>query len=404
MKTFLPILLLLAGQALATQPQVSNISASQRAGTYLVDVDYDLWTEGGHPAHVHAYISTDGGQTWPLHARTVSGQIGYEVLPGSNRHFEWDAGADYPHHILDNVKVKVVACRHTLGAMAVIPSGQFEMGETGVATPVHTVHLNHAFQLDRYEVSNLQYMLMAQWAIDNNLATVSGGNLMAHGEILLEMGATYSEITNSGNTLSLRMAPGAGQWGFNNSSYDPTHHPVKEVSWYGAACYCDWLSLMEGLEPYYNGQWSQIPVPRNPYAAEGYRLPTEAEWEYAAQWNDERSYPWGNDAPTCDLANFNNSPYCVGWTAPVGSTLDGSSALGLHDMAGNLWEWCNDWHAGYTSGTQYDPTGPASGSYRVRRGGDWYLSAPILRCAYRYYSTPSNASYGIGFRLCRTLP
>jgi formylglycine-generating enzyme required for sulfatase activity len=161
---------------------------------------------------------------------------------------------------------------------------------------------------------------------------------------------------------------------------------------------------MNGLPAYYNGAWTQVPSHNNPYAATGYRLPTEAEWELVAQYDDERTYPWGSAAPTCTLANYRPSGYCVGWTSPVGTYPAGASSLGLQDMAGNVWEWCNDWYESFSSSQQSNPAGPASGSYRVKRGGCWYFSATGLPCAYRNHGSPSYTDYGNGFRLCRTLP
>ncbi|MFC1572869.1 formylglycine-generating enzyme family protein, partial [Candidatus Eisenbacteria bacterium] len=166
--------------------------------------------------------------------------------------------------------------------------------------------------------------------------------------------------------------------------------------------YCDWLSLQAGLPRAYahSGDWSCNGG--DPYGAIGYRLPTDAEWEYATQIEGERIYPWGNEAPDCSRANFRPDGYCIEWTSPVGSYPDAPAALGLSDMAGNVWEWCNDWF-GCDLGTApvTDPTGPASGAYRLLHGGSWYHNDYHLRCATRIYTNPS---YGplIGFRAART--
>ncbi|MCK4414550.1 MAG: SUMF1/EgtB/PvdO family nonheme iron enzyme [Candidatus Eisenbacteria sp.] len=124
--------------------------------------------------------------------------------------------------------------------------------------------------------------------------------------------------------------------------YDPADHPVKVVNWFGAARYCDWLSLQAGLPRAYehSGDWSCNGG--DTYGAEGYRLPTDAEWEYAAQYEGERIYPWGDEAPNCSRVNFDDT--CVGWTSPVRSYPDAPEALALSDMAGNVWDWCDDWH------------------------------------------------------------
>jgi formylglycine-generating enzyme required for sulfatase activity len=283
--------------------------------------------------------------------------------------------------------------------MTLVPAGSFIMGQAGVATPEHEVTLTHDFLLGTTEVTNQQFREVAQWAVDSGYATVSGNQLIAYGVVLLDMSSSNCEIAYSEDQFSLRRAPGAGGWGFiNYATYDPSQHPVKMVSWSGAACYCDWLSLMNGLPAYYGGNWEQIPSQNSPYTATGYRLPTEAEWEFAAQCDDERTYPWGEAEPTCQLANSD----CIGWTSLVGTHPTGASALGLQDMAGNVWEWSNDWWASYASSPQLNPVGPASGGSRTVRGGYWNISPAYLPCALRDSDGPSTPYHGGGFRLCRT--
>lgn len=175
---------------------------------------------------------------------------------------------------------------------------------------------------------------------------------------------------------------------------------MTEVSWWGAAAYCDWLSMQAGFpRAYDHSDWSCNAS--DPYGATGYRLPTDAEWEYAAQFNDERIHPWGNEPPDCSRANYHG---CVGAAAPVGNYPAAPELLGLYDMAGNVWEWCNDWHTCDlgTSGVT-DPAGPGLGTYRVLRSGAWndgYLRA--LRCSERPNALPSNTYADGGFRIART--
>ena len=134
--------------------------------------------------------------------------------------------------------------------------------------------------------------------------------------------------------------------------------------------------MLENLPPFYMGNWDAS-MDHNPYQAEGYRLPTEAEWEYAAKYPDNRNWPWGNQpTATCGYTNARVAfaSYCIGWTTPVGSYQDGNSSLGISDMAGNVIEWVQDYFGEYYATPQTNPLGPPMGTLRVYRGGGWTAS------------------------------
>jgi len=394
------------------EERITNVNAVQRLSTRLIDVGYDLWTNNDLNATISAICSLDNGISWTIIPQTVSGAIGQNIAPGVGRTFTWDAGEDLPNVNISAMKIRLTACQNwATQEMVLIPAGQFVMGQAGVTTPEHSATLTHNLLLGRTEVTNAQFLDALNWAKEQGLVSIVGDYVQQYGMNLLrinESGLDYYEIRFNTGTQMFYLQPGtydAGSWGpghaYPGGSYDPADQPAKFVSWYGAACYCDWRSQMENLPLYYQGQWGQIPNPRNPYVAAGYRLPTEAEWEFAAQYDDERSYPWGPTTPSCTQANYRPSGYCFGWTSPAGAHPAGASGQGLQDMAGNVWEWCNDWYAVYTSSPVTDPQGPSTGSYRVLRGGCWYDGATYLPCAYRYYFMPSTASRGYGFRLCR---
>jgi len=164
--------------------------------------------------------------------------------------------------------------------------------------------------------------------------------------------------------------------------------PVEQVSWADAVGYANALSRREGLPECYSGStFSGL-------GCRGYRLPTEAEWEYAARAGTTAATYGKLDSVAWYDENSGQASHPVGQKQP--------NAWGLYDMLGNVWEWTGDWYGEY-SGTVTDPTGPATGSYRVLRGGSWNSYARNARAALRYYITPV-FRLTLGFRLSRTAP
>ncbi|AEF84429.1 serine/threonine kinase [Treponema primitia ZAS-2] len=185
--------------------------------------------------------------------------------------------------------------------------------------------------------------------------------------------------------------------GTNPSTLKGRRLPVESVSWFDAVEYCNKRSQREGLTLAYtiNGSGDSRTVTWN-RNANGYRLPTEAEWEYACRAGTTTPYSSGSsiDNTAWYSSNSERKPH------PIGEK--GANPWGLYDMHGNVWEWCWDWYGTYPSGSQTDPAGASSGSYRVRRGGGWSIVAQFVRSAFRRSNVPSFRYRTLGFRLVRS--
>jgi formylglycine-generating enzyme required for sulfatase activity len=175
------------------------------------------------------------------------------------------------------------------------------------------------------------------------------------------------------------------------------NHPVVLVSWFDAIEYCNWLSAQEGLTPVYTINGTNVTWNRD---ANGYRLPTEAEWEYACRAGNTNAYNTGAQIRQ-DQANFNN---IIRRTMRVGSYRP--NRFGLNDMHGNVWEWVWDWYGDYPEGAQTDPVGPSMDqglewATRVLRGGGWWNGVAAVRSASRLNTNPSTRLSHYGFRVAR---
>lgn len=259
--------------------------------------------------------------------------------------------------------------------MKYVEGGTFTMGDTfgegeSDEKPTHSVRLSE-FWMGETEVTNAQFCAFLN----------EKGNQTEDGQTWLDIDDSDCLIQKSGS----RYVPKSGY----------ADHPVIEVSWYGANAYCKWLSSKSSRK---------------------YRLPTEAEWEYAARGRGQKiKYAWGNGDPSGNVADETAKKENSDWTIFEGYT-DGyvrtapvkqfrENSLGLHDMSGNVWEWCQDWYASdyyaecKKEGTVSDPKGPTSGSSRVLRGGSWYNDPQLCRVADRGRYALADADGNGGFRV-----
>jgi len=187
----------------------------------------------------------------------------------------------------------------------------------------------------------------------------------------------------------------AALMGTNPSRFKRDTQPVEQVSWYDAVAYANKLSQKDGLRPVYTISGTNVSCD---WSANGWRLPTEAEWEYAARGGQSsRGYTYAGSNDVGSVAWYSSNSGST--TKPVGTKA--ANELGLYDLSGNVWEWCWDWYGSYSGGSQSDPRGAASGSSRVLRGGGWLSGASYARSAGRNGDTPAYRNGNLGFRLVR---
>lgn len=324
-------------------PVVSNVTASQRAdASKLVDIRYNLADADADLCTVWISVSDDGGATWKVPVRTVSGHFGASITPGSSKLIVWDAGQDMPGRV-GSFRVRVWADDgQGPAAKVLVPGGYFPYQNTNPPIFIDT------FLIDKYEVTNAFYCQFL------NNADPNGDHYYTD----------HPEINRTGTAGNYYYTVVAGK----------ENYPVRWVSWDDATAFAQWRSQLEGVT---------------------YRLPTEQEWEKAAAWNPVLSrywtYAFQRDTIDCTWCNYYATSLCYGGPLPVGSfngtggKNDAKSYYGCYDMSGNVYEWTNSWYT--------------VNQYRVIRGGYWGYGASHCACTNRGSDTPSLRSDGVGFRL-----
>lgn len=360
--TLLTLLLLTRTAAANTPPSVTHLWAQQRVNSQLVDVTYSVTDAENDPLTIRLFM-VDAGETTMRECASVSGDIGAGIMPGTNLRVVWDTRTNFSGQYGTDYRLRLVASDGEIpqGFVHIAP-GTFMMGSP-TSEPQrqsneaqHPVTLTRGFYMSKHEVTE-------QW---------------------------WAEVMGEEPTTS--------------------QLPKVAVSWDMAAQFCNALSLREGLTPAYtilgpngNVTWNRT--------ADGYRLPTEAEWEFACRAGTTTAFSNGTSCLSADSeANYNGEHPLTGCPTGTyrGERMDvgsfAANAWGLHDMHGNVFEWVWD---GYRPDCQNLP-GPdphydvGPGASRVVRGGVWSSYAQHSRSAFRNYNSPTVTNIYNGLRPVRS--
>lgn len=321
-------------------------------------------------ADIDIYCSIDGGKTFGLPLQNISGDVGSNVMPG-NKTAVWHVFAErdmiYSNQV--SFKIKVKESKKTfdidgyLLEMVKINGGTFEMGQHSEhatdMSPAHDVTLSD-FYMAKYEVSVELFKKFIDATAYKTDADKYGGSYL--------WGRGYWELSKNVNwKCDTKGHP------LDETDYDL---PVIHISYNDALAFCSWLKQKTG---------------------ENFRLPTEAEWEYAASGGeDNNGYLYSGSDELDEVAWYFQNSYEEG-TQVVG--LKTPNELGLYDMSGNVSEWCNDIYGDYLGGSQMNPSGSSEGHLYVFRGGSWHDQENKCSVHLRFNATPNTRRFNLGFRL-----
>ena len=372
---------LLSGALLATPPEITNVTASQRSGTKLVDISYDVADADGDKVRIRVEISDNNGKVYSVPAFTFTGDIGEGITPGKGKKIVWDAGTDWDGEYSDQMRVKIYAI-DAQGFPGMewgneVPPGGFLLGQDGGAEgsgPSRHVNIPWSYWMAKYEVTRGQYCDFLNQALVDGIIYRNSDSTKVYvsstcpGEYASPSG---SWVCNIGDDCQIR-------WNVNNFEVvnGCDNYPI-EVSWYGAIMFCR----------YY-----------------GYDLPTLAEWEKAARGpdhddeNEHLCYPWGNEISNAYAAISSYKPvgYYDGNQTPIGP--DTINGYGLYDVIGNASEWTLSQNYTIESYPQQESLlierhWPYMSASRVYKGN----SGKMLH----WWSYSNGTGYGIGFRPVR---
>jgi len=365
-KLIMSIILLGLAIAAFAQFQVQNALATPGSGK--VTISYDLIHAGNKLCFISVEISDDGGLSYAINPTALSGDIG-DVHPGFGKQIVWYPAQDNME-IGANYRARITADDGVADMpddFVFVGGGTFNNGTSDVTLS--------SFYIDKYEITQAEYE-----AVMGDNPSYFGGN---------------------------------------------PNRPVETVSWFNAIEYCNRRSMQEGLTPCYSystygtnpdswpSGWNTSNTNHTnvscDWTANGYRLPTEMEWMFAAKGgNQSQGYTYSGSNTIGNVAWYFDNSYNMGSDHPdygthtVGAKLP--NELGTFDMSGNVFEWCWDIYGSYPSGSQNNPTGASSGSHRVRRGGSWRGDAYSCTVSYRLGSHATFTTYVIGFRILRVSP
>ncbi len=314
---------------------------------------------------VEVLFSRDNEKSWSGSIKSVTGDVGKVIKPGKNKKITWDVLQDLERLVSEDVVFKVIADNRGgeyEPEMVYVEGGSFRMGSNEYKSerPPHRVTVS-SFYIGKYEIKVSEFKKFIDDSGYRTDADKGDGSYIWDG--------SYWTIKAGVNWCC--------DVGGNTRPQSEYNHPVIHISWNDAIAYCEWLKGKTG---------------------KSYRLPTEAEWEYAARG--------GNMSQGFKFSGSNNIR-AVAWywdkadkkTHPVGQKQ--ANELGIYDMSGNVYEWCQDWYLldYYSSSPANNPQGPSSGSRRVLRGGGWLNNASYCRSSNRLSNSPDRRFNNLGFRV-----